>query len=205
MTNITKKELIAFEDEIIALFEDGEIPYMTHFCGGNEDQLVSIFEKIKENDYIFSTHRAHYHYLLAGGGRQDLKKRILNGEGMYLVNKDINFLSTSIVAGGVCIATGIAMGLKLSKSDKHVWCFVGDGAEDEGHFYEAVRYVDGQNLPCTFIIEDNNRSVNAKKKDRYGDDGFNWDSQHVIRYRYVPTHPHIGTSSGKWIKFKINK
>lgn len=202
---MTKNELINFENEIVTLFEDGQIPYMTHFCGGNENQLISIFKKIKKNDYIFSTHRAHYHYLLAGGDKQDLKKRILKGEGMYLFNKEINFLSTSIVAGGACIAVGIAMGLKLSKSDKKVWCFVGDGAEDEGHLYEAIRYVNGQNLPCTFIIEDNDRSVDAKKKDRYGDNGFNWNSSHIIRYSYIPTYPHIGTNSGKWIKFKIDK
>jgi pyruvate dehydrogenase E1 component alpha subunit len=202
---MTKQELIDCENNIIQLFEDGEIPYLTHFCGGNEEQLISIFKDIKPGDYIFSTHRAHYHYLLAGGKPEELKEKILAGKGMYLFSKELNFLSTSIVAGGPCIAAGIALGLKMSQSAKRVWCFVGDGAEDEGHFYEAVRFVEGQDLPCIFVIEDNDRSVTTPKKDRYGDHGFNWNSKHVIRYTYTPVYPHAGTNSGKMIKFKINE
>ena len=202
---MTKQELIDFENSIIELYENGEIPYLTHFCGGNEDQLISIFKNIKPGDYIFSTHRAHYHYLLASEDPIGLKEKILAGKGMRLFNKQFNFLSTSIVAGGTCIAAGIALGLKLSQSNHHVWCFVGDGAEDEGHFYEAVRFVEGQNLPCTFIIEDNDRSLSTPKKDRYGDNGFNWNSQYVIRYNYTLIYPHTGTNSGKLINFKINK
>jgi hypothetical protein len=43
---MTKQELIDCENNIIQLFEDGEIPYLTHFCGGNEEQLISIFKDI---------------------------------------------------------------------------------------------------------------------------------------------------------------
>lgn len=200
---MTKEELIKFEDEIVELYENGEIPHMLHVCGGNEDQLIEIFKDIKKGDYIFSSHRTHYHYLLAGGTKEDLKSRIINGESMYIFNKDINFLSTSIVAGTPCIAAGVALGLKKSNSSQHVWCFIGDGAEDQGHFYEAVRYVEGFDLPCTFVIEDNDRSVDASKRDRYGDSEMKWNEKYVIRYNYTPTYPHTGTHSKKWLKFKI--
>ena len=200
---MTKEELIKFEDEIVELYENGEIPHMLHVCGGNEDQLIEIFKDIKKGDYIFSSHRTHYHYLLAGGTKEDLKSRIINGESMYIFNKDINFLSTSIVAGTPCIAAGVALGLKKSNSSQHVWCFIGDGAEDQGHFYEAVRYVEGFDLPCTFVIEDNDRSVDASKRDRYGDSEMKWNEKYVIRYHYIPTYPHTGTYSKKWLKFKI--
>jgi pyruvate dehydrogenase E1 component alpha subunit len=200
---MNKEELIKFESEIVRLYENGEIPHMLHVCEGNEEQLISIFENIKKDDYIFSSHRTHYHYLLAGGTPEDLKNKILNGESMYIFNKDINFLSTSIVAGAPCIAAGVALGLKMSNSNKHVWCFIGDGAEDQGHFYEAVRYVEGFDLPCTFIIEDNDRSVDASKKDRYGNSKINWNEKYVIRYNYTTVYPHSGTNSKKWLKFKI--
>lgn len=201
---ITKEDLIKFENEIIELYEKGEISHMLHVCGGNEDELINIFKNIKKDDYIFSTHRTHYHYLLAGGDQDDLKRKILNGESMYIFNKDINFLSSSIVAGAPCIAAGVALGLKKSNSSKHVWCFIGDGAEDQGHFYEAVRYVEGFDLPCTFIIEDNDRSVEATKKDRWGSENeFKWNEKYVIRYKYSSTYPHTGTHGNKWLKFKI--
>ena len=199
-----KEDLIKFENEIIELYENGDISHMLHVCGGNEDELISIFENIKKEDYVFSTHRTHYHYLLAGGGIEDLKNKILNGDSMYIFNKDINFLSTSIVAGAPCIAAGIALGLKMSNSAGHVWCFIGDGAEDQGHFYEAVRYVEGFDLPCTFVIEDNDRSVDATKRDRWGNTSeLKWNEKYVIRYKYVSTYPHTGTNDKKWLKFKI--
>lgn len=198
MKHKTKQELIVFEERIKNLWEAGKIPFPVHFCGGNEDQLIEIFREIHPRDYIFSTHRSHYHYLLAGGPEEKLEKMILRGDSMHIFDKDLNFLTTAIVAGGVGIAAGIALGLKKQNSAQRVWCFLGDGAEDEGHFYEAVRYVDGQDLPCTFIIEDNDRSVETSKSERYGPSKIDWPDC-VRRYNYVATYPHVG--SGKWVNF----
>jgi len=127
---------------------------------------------------------------------------ILEGRSMHIIDKSLNFISTAIVSGGATIATGIALALKRKKSNKHVWCFVGDAAEDEGHFYEAVRYVDGYDLPCTFIIEDNNRSVETPKIERYGSSEIQWPSC-VRRYNYEPTTPHAGT--GEFVDFSGTK
>lgn len=197
-----KQKLINFEKKMVNLFEEGYLPYMMHFCGGNEDQLIEIFENINKGDYILSTHRSHYHYLLAGGSEERLENEIKEGNSMFIFDKSINFLSSSIVAGNAGIAVGLALSIKLTNSAQKVWCFIGDGGEDEGHFYEAVRFVESMKLPCTFIIEDNDRSVNTTKKDRGGEYLVNWPDC-VIRYRYSPNFPHIGTESGKWIKFKL--
>jgi len=197
-TNLTKEELMNFEREIAELWEAAKIPYPVHFSGGNEDQLIEIFKKIKTKDYIFSTHRGHYHYLLAGGSFEKLREFIMRGDSMHIYDKNLNFITSSIVAGCVAIATGVALALKKKGSERHVWCFVGDGAEDEGHFYEAVRYVDGHDLPCTFIIEDNNRSVETPKSVRYNKSGINWPKC-VKRYYYNATYPHVGT--GRWVNF----
>lgn len=203
-----KKELIEFENQIGKLFENGEIPYLTHLCGGNEDQLIEIFKDFKKGDYVFSTHRAHYHYLMAGGNPEKLKERILSGEGMYLYEKDINFLSSSVLAGCTSIATGVALGLKMNGSENKVWCFLGDGAEHEGHFYESIRYAEAMDLPITFIIEDNDRSVETNKRDRSQSEGFSWDEEYISKnilkkYNYTPIYPHAGTNSKEWIKFKF--
>ena len=198
---MNKQELIDFETRIADLFDDGELPYLIHLSGGNEDQLLNIFKEINEGDYIFSTHRSHYHYLLCGGSPVDLEKKICEGKSMFIFNRKLNFFSSSIVAATPAIAAGVAWALERKDSDKKVWCFVGDGAEDEGHFYEAVRYVDGWALPCTFIIEDNDRSVNATKRERHNMPiTFPWPPC-VRRYHYKPTYPHGGNGRGKWIKF----
>ena len=203
MESITKDELIEFEKEIGELWNDAKLPYPVHLSGGNEDQLIEIFKEIQEEDYVFSTWRSHYHYLLKGGTKEDLKTMISRGDGMHVFDKKINFVTSAIVAGSACIAAGVALALKRKGSDKHVWCFIGDGAEDEGHVYEAIRYVDGWDLPCTFIIEDNNRSVESPKEARYNKSEINWPKC-VRRYHYVCKYPHTGT--GEWVdygKFKL--
>ena len=79
---MNKQELIDFELRIKAVFEQGKLPYLIHLCGGNEDQLIEIFKDIKKGDWIFSGHRSHYHYLLAGGSpkkaRADDSRRTLD-------------------------------------------------------------------------------------------------------------------------------
>ena len=197
----TIQTLIDFEKRIVDLFEDAMIPYPIHLSGGNELELIEIFKDIHPGDYIFATHRNHYHYLLAGGSPERLEAMILKGKSMHVYDSELNFFTTAIVAGCPAIAAGVAMGLKEQKSGKRVWCFIGDGAEDEGHFYEAVRYVAGHDLPCTFIIEDNDRSVETPKKERYGNYLLQWPDC-VRRYHYIPTYPHVGTGTGNLIKFK---
>lgn len=202
LNKMTRKDLIDFEKKIAERFDNGEMPYLVHLSGGNEDHLIDIFKDINEGDYIFSTHRSHYHYLLCGGPPDELEDKILNGKSMFVFNRALNFFSSSIVAATPSIAAGVAWALKRKGSQKKVWCFIGDGAEEEGHFYEAVSYVHGWNLPCTFIIEDNDRSVSSSKKERRGEaSDFAWPSC-VRRYSYVPTYPHGGTGTSGWLKFK---
>jgi len=200
MQKASKKDLIDFELEIYQLFEDGKLPCLIHLCGGNEDQLINLFDKINDDDWVFSTHRTHYHYLLKGGTKEALLDKIKNGNSMFVFDRKLKFFSSSILAGNSCIAAGVALAIKKKALPNHVWCFIGDGAEDEGHFYEAVRFCHGHNLPCTFIIEDNNRSVDTDKATRRGITDWQWPSN-VIKYEYVATYPHASTGSGKMVKF----
>ena len=195
--------LVGFEKKIADEFEQKKILFPVHLVGGNEKQLVEIFREVKPGDYVLSTHRSHYHYLLAGlvngfDVRDELERKIRSGKSMSVFDNRFNFLTSAIVAGTPPIATGIAWALKQDGSMNKVWCFIGDGAEDEGHFAEAARYVDGWGLPCTFVIEDNNLSVETPKEERYGKNRMTWP-ECVRRYHYERTRPHVGT--GKFVSF----
>jgi pyruvate dehydrogenase E1 component alpha subunit len=187
----TKEELIAFEDRIGDLYLDNKLPFLFHLSGGNEDQLIEIFKDIKEGDYVISNHRSHYHALLHGIPPEVVEQRILNGRSMFIYDRERNFFCSAIIGGTPAIAAGIAWALKRKGSDKKVWCFVGDGTEDNGHTYEAIRYVDGFDLPCKFIIENNNRSVESTNEERWGKTSdYQWNSPSVIKYYYDITYPH---------------
>jgi len=204
---LTKRQLIDIEKTLAAKYDDGQYPYLTHLSGGNEDELIKLFtESFTKGDYVFSTHRSHYHYLLAGGSVKRLERFVDAGKSMFIFDRKLNFYSSSILAGTPGIAAGVAWALKKKGSDRHVWCFIGDGASDEGHLYEACRYVDGFELPCTFVIEDNNRSVTSTRIERWNIK--HWASEYarqfhcVLHYDYTPIYPHAGSGSGGWLKFK---
>jgi deoxyxylulose-5-phosphate synthase len=191
--NRNKDSLVKFEDEIVELYLQCKLPFLFHLSGGNEEQLLEIFKDVRTGDYVITNHRGHYHCLLHGMRPEILKDRISNGRSMFLYDREKNIFCTAIIGGSPAIAAGIAWQLKNSNSDKKVWCFVGDGTEDTGHFYEAVRYVDGWDLPCKFIVEDNNRSVETPKSERWGTAMHpNWPSC-VIKYHYDITYPHART------------
>lgn len=200
----TKEELIEFVDKIAGLHDAGRLPFAIHLPGGNEEKLIDIFSNINEGDYVLSTHRNWYHALLHGLPPEEVEEKIVNARSMFMFDRKRNFYVSAIIGGTPAIAVGIAWALKRKNSKQRVWCFVGDGIEDTGHFAEAVRYVEGFDLPCTFIIEDDGMAVEASKKLRWGmDHDLDWGGSHVIRYHYTKTRPHIRT--GKFADLNVMK
>ena len=202
MNHATRAQLIDFENAVKAAWERGELPYLLHLAGGNEGPLLNLFDNVKPGDWILGSHRSHYHWLLSGGDPEELMARIRDGQSMFLFKRSLRFLTSAILAGNCCIAAGIAQALKESGSSSSVWCFLGDGAEDEGHFYEAVNYVQGRDLPCTFVIEDNDRSVDVSCEARRGTNYRRDWGAHVIRYSYHAAYPHAGSGCRHHIVFQ---
>lgn len=206
---MTAQDLIDFETGIKDLWESGQLPSLVHLCGGNEGQLIHIFSEIKPGDWVFSTHRTHYHALLAGIDPEVLRETIKRGDSMFVYSKQHNFLCSAVLAGCCGIAAGVAWFLKncVRAESGHysswkVWCFIGDGGEEEGHFYEAAMFVEANDLPCTFIIEDNDRSVDTSRESRRnGAKGLEHLFKCVRRYHYKPTYPHAGSGCNFKIEF----
>lgn len=205
ITKHNAETLMAFEHKVKLKFEEGLINCPIHLSGGNEDQLLAIFETIGPQDWVLSTHRNHYHYLLKGGSATALMDEILGkesgvcggkGRSMHIYDKSLRFITSGIVGGTSAIAVGIALGLKKKFKARrsrcpHVWCFIGDGAEDTGHFMEASRFGLARSLPLTFIVEDNDLAVESTKKDRWHNfRPFKQDN--IIRYMYKRKYPHVG-------------
>lgn len=202
----TPEKLIAFEDRVKAAWESGDLPFLLHLNGGNEQQLLDLFEEIEEGDWIFCSHRNHYHSLLAGIPEERVFANIQAGGSMFSYSRSRRVFSSAILAGNCGIAVGVGIALKAAGSKNRVWCFLGDGAEENGHFYEAVLYVTGHNLPVEFIIEDNNIQVDTPKELRRGMSSGLLDSWPCVRrYRYTPVYPHAGSGCKHHITFKPTK
>jgi pyruvate dehydrogenase E1 component alpha subunit len=129
---LTGEELIAFEDDIAECFNSGIIKAPVHLSNGNEEQLINIFDRINEDDWVLCSWRSHYQCLLKGVPREQLKKDILEGRSISLCYADYRVLSSGIVGGVLPIAVGIALGIKRAKGKNKVWCFMGDMTSETG-------------------------------------------------------------------------
>lgn len=201
---LTKEDLISFENEICEEFNKGHIKAPIHLYSNNEIQMIEIFTQIKENDWVFCNWRSHYQCLLKGVDKETLKKDILLGKSIALCYPLHKIYSSAIVTGNIPIAVGVAIDEKLKNSENHVWCFVGDMTAETGAFHENYKYAINHDLPITFIIEDNFKSVctdtqkvwNKEKHTYFGTSG---KFPKIIYYQYNNKYPHAG--SGARIQF----
>lgn len=197
-TLLSKQDLIDFENSVKEKYEEGKIKGPIHLSGNNEDQLIELFQYIEKEDWVFSTWRNHYHALLHGVSAEKLFSWICEGRSMSINNLNPNFYTSSIVGGILPIALGVALSLKLKKSDKKVWCFIGDMTFETGVFHEVHKYSKAFNLPINFVVEDNNMSTNTPTDEVWGSKE-NYVDDKIIYYQYKRDYPHHGT--GTWISF----
>jgi pyruvate dehydrogenase E1 component alpha subunit len=205
-TDLKKEDLISFEEEIGECFNKSMIRAPVHLYNGNEEKIIKIFQEVKEEDYIFCTWRSHYQCLLKGAPKKTLKKDILKGKSITLCYPEYNIFSSAIVTGSISIANGRALAEKLKGSDSHVWCFVGDMSSETGSFHENVKYSINHNLPITWVIEDNGKSVCTDTRKTWNMDNLSYEefdllqsNNKIIYYKYETKYPHAG--AGKRIQF----
>tara|TARA_R100001015_G_C4620054_1_gene176921 strand:+ start:240 stop:893 length:654 start_codon:yes stop_codon:yes gene_type:complete len=216
---IDKKFLVDFESDIAKIYESGSIKAPVHLRNGNEDYLIEIFKSITAHDYVFSTWASHYHALLKGIDPQDIKTDILEGRSITLNYPDHNFYSSAIVGGVTPIALGVAKAIKkgkdlgeLFKHSQRVYCFVGDMGFQTGIANECIRYSIGHDLPITWVVEDNKKSVGTDTETACGiltkdlfenminlKEKLNCKNVDLILYSYNNSYPHSGT--GVFVEF----
>lgn len=161
-----RMELIRqFEERVKFLFLEGSMPGTIHQCQGQEATAVGVCAALKPEDWITSTFRGHGHALAKGLSPQELLDELFGattgcckgrGGSMHVGNMDKGMVpGIAIVAGGIPLATGMALAFKLQKSSQVVACFFGDGAVAEGAFHEGVNMAGLWQLPVIFVCENN--------------------------------------------------
>ncbi len=184
---LTATELTRFTTRLTEDFAAARIAAPVHFCGGNEEQLIEIFQSIPRDAYVFSTWRSHYHALLHGVPEALVRQSVLNGQSINLNFPQYRFFTSGIVGGILPIACGVAM------TGQATWCFIGDMTASIGAYYDAYHYAVGHDLPITFVIEDNGLSTNTPTEQTWGTSEGGSKCQ-VIRYQYQRRYPHVGLS-----------
>ena len=82
------------------------------------------------------------------------------GGSMHLIDRNVNFMGTSAIVGNsIPVGVGLGLSSKIKGPDQISCIFLGDGAIEEGVFYESVNFAVVRKLPVLFICENNSFSV----------------------------------------------
>jgi len=157
------------EEEIANRYPQGKMRCPVHLSIGQESIPAVFAETISVRDFAVSTHRDHAHYLAKGGDLNAMIAEIYgkstgcaNGKGgsMHLIDLNVNFMgSSAIVGNSIPVGIGLALSAQIKETDQISCIFLGDGAIEEGVFYESVNFAAVRNLPVLFICENNLYSV----------------------------------------------
>jgi acetoin:2,6-dichlorophenolindophenol oxidoreductase subunit alpha len=152
-----------FEDLIQSLFLRAEIYGTTHLYSGQEAVAAGVASVLEDRDRLAATYRGHGHALALGVDPQAVLDEMLgratgiNGgrAGSMNINspKDRLVGSFGIVGGTIAAATGV--GLALKRVGGVAVCQFGDGAINQGYFYECLNFCAVLRLPVVFLCENN--------------------------------------------------
>ncbi len=140
-----------------------------HLCIGQEAVAVGVCAELEPGDYAFSTHRGHGHYLAKGGSLRGLLAELhgkaagcAGGKGgsMHLIDRSCGFLGAAPILGAtIALAVGAAFGTQLRGERRVTAAFFGDGAVEEGIFYESANFAALRQLPVLLVCENNRLSM----------------------------------------------
>ena len=195
---LNENELISFEEEVANNFNSAKIKAPVHLYFGNESEIIKIFEDVDEDDWIFCSWRSHYQCLLKGVPADILMDKILEGKSISLCFPEYNIYSSAIVGGVLPIAVGVAMNLKSKNKTNKVFCFMGDMTSETGIAHESIKYSQMHDLPITFVIEDNKKSVMTDTRETWNTKKLSYENTNetkIIYYSYTTKYPHAGAGT----------
>ncbi len=156
-------------------FKD-EMKTPVHLSIGEEAISVGVHGAIPKNSKIFGTYRNHAIYLAASNDTDGFWAELYGrstgcGKGkagsMHMCCPEFGLIATSAVVGTtIPVALGTAMASQYKKSEELSVVFLGDGATEEGVFYESLSFAKLRNLSVLFVIEDNDLAIHTKRSHR---------------------------------------
>ena len=156
----------AFEEKAEELYALGRVHGTMHLSIGQEGNAVGAARAMRRGDYLLNHHRGHGHCLawfdsdvnamMAEFMGKETGYCRGRGGSMHIANVEANNLGANgIVAGGIPIAVGVGLSIKLRKTDQVCLVIFGDGAANEGAFHESLNMASIWKLPVIYLCENN--------------------------------------------------
>ena len=166
------KEMIRirrFEQAALKNYQAGKMGGFLHLYIGQESVAIGTCSLMGPNDHVITAYRDHGHALAVGMNMNECMAELFGkatgcskgkGGSMHFFAPDKNYWGGhGIVGGQTPLGLGLAYGLKYKGLTGAAMCFMGDGAVNQGCFYESLNLASLWNLPVIYIIENNGYSM----------------------------------------------
>ncbi len=204
-----------FEDKCAEMYYRGRMFGFVHLYNGQEAVSTGVIKSMRmDEDYVCSTYRDHVHALSAGVPPKEVMAELFGketgcskgrGGSMHMFSAKHNLLGGyAFVAEGIPVATGAAFQTKYRRdalgdasADRVTACFFGDGASNNGQFFECLNMAALWKLPIIYVVENNKWAIGMaheratsqpeifKKASVFGMPGYEVDGMDVLAVRSV--------------------
>jgi pyruvate dehydrogenase E1 component alpha subunit len=158
-----------FEMEALRQYNGGKIGGFLHLYNGQESIAVGACSLMGDDDHVITAYRDHGHALAVGMTMNECMAELYGkatgcskgkGGSMHFFAPDKNYWGGhGIVGGQTPLGLGLAYGLKYKGLKGAALCFLGDGAVNQGCFYESLNMASLFELPVIYVIENNKYSM----------------------------------------------
>ncbi|WP_414621639.1 pyruvate dehydrogenase (acetyl-transferring) E1 component subunit alpha [Calothrix sp. CCY 0018] len=216
-----------FEDKCAEMYYRGKMFGFVHLYNGQEAVSSGVIKAMRPGeDFVSSTYRDHVHALSAGVPAKEVMAELFGkatgcskgrGGSMHMFSKEHGLLGGyAFVAEGIPVAAGAAFQTKYRRevlgdenADQVTACFFGDGACNNGQFYETLNMAALWKLPILFVVENNKWAIGMsheratsqpeiyKKASVFGMHGVEVDGMDVLAVRSVATDAVLRARNGE--------
>ena len=165
------------EEEIGRIYPTDKIKSPVHLSIGQEAVSVGVCDALRADDFVSPTYRCHAAYLAKGGDLKAMFAELYGkasgcargrGGSMHMIGLGHNIIGASAVVGTtVPVALGYALALKREGRGRVIALFLGDGATEEGVFYESLNFASLHRLPALFVCENNFYAIHSPLSKRW--------------------------------------
>ncbi|MCM0593920.1 MAG: pyruvate dehydrogenase (acetyl-transferring) E1 component subunit alpha [Gloeotrichia echinulata IR180] len=166
-----------FEDKCAEMYYRGKMFGFVHLYNGQEAISTGVIQAMRPGeDYVSSTYRDHVHALSAGVPAREVMAELFGkatgcskgrGGSMHMFSAEHRLLGGyAFVAEGIPVAAGAAFQSKYRRevlgdpnADQVTACFFGDGAANNGQFFETLNMAALWKLPIIFVVENNKWAI----------------------------------------------
>lgn len=162
-----------FEQAALQAYQKGKMGGFLHLYIGQEATAVGTVSVLGEHDHIITAYRDHGHGIAVGMSMNECMAELLGkftgcskgkGGSMHFFAPDKRYWGGhGIVGGQTPLGLGIAYALKYRQQKGCCFCYLGDGAVNQGPFHESLNIASLWDIPIIYIIENNGYSMGTSQ------------------------------------------